>query len=302
MNMRQQLVSTVEALMKEDERLVLLLGDIGVFGFRKAFQDFPQRAYNFGILEQATLSAAAGLALDGLIPVVHTIAPFIVERGCEQLKVDFGYQGLGGNFVGVGASYDYAALGCTHHCPGDVGILRNIPGMEIVVPGAPGEFDRLFRAAYANGRPTYYRLSERSNPVEHDVVFGKAVVVKKGARATVVAVGPALAAVMDASRDLDVSVLYYTTVAPFDAETLGKNCPSGRVLLCEPYYSGALTSDVLRALSPRPALLDWAGVPREFLRSYGDAEAHDEAVGLGAPRIRESILKLIGPAAAPAAA
>jgi transketolase len=295
--MRRQLVRTVEALMKEDERLVLLLGDIGVFGFRKALEDFPRRAYNFGILEQATLSAAAGLALDGLIPVVHTIAPFIVERGCEQLKVDFGYQGLGGNFVSVGASYDYAALGCTHHCPGDVGILRNIPGMEIVVPGAPGEFDRLFRAAYANGRPTYYRLSERSNPQEHAVEFGKAVVVKKGARATLLAVGPTLAAVVDASRDLDVTVLYYTTVAPFDTEALRENCPSGRVLLCEPYYSGALTADVLRALSPRPALVACAGVPREFLRNYGDAEEHDEAVGLSAPRIRDAILKLIGPAA-----
>ena len=122
MSMRKQFIETVEAIIKEDERAVLLLGDIGVFGFRKIFETHKERVFNIGILEQSTISMASGMAMTGLIPIVHTIAPFLVERGLEQLKIDFGYQKLGGNFVSVGASYDYAALGCTHHCPGDVGI------------------------------------------------------------------------------------------------------------------------------------------------------------------------------------
>ena len=76
MSMRQQLVRTVETAMATDERLTLLLGDIGVFGFRNAFKNFPERTYNIGILEQATMSLAAGLAAVGYIPVVHTIASF----------------------------------------------------------------------------------------------------------------------------------------------------------------------------------------------------------------------------------
>ena len=63
----------------------------------------------------------------------------------------------------MGASYDYAALGCTHHCPGDVGMLKNIPDMEIILPGTAEEFDKLFRQSYANGNPTYFRLSEKQN-------------------------------------------------------------------------------------------------------------------------------------------
>ena len=159
--MRKQFVLTTEDVMAKDERLVVLLGDISVFGFRNAFQQFPGRIHNIGICEQAMTSVAAGLSKEGLVPVIHSIAPFVVERCFEQIKVDFCYQKLGGNIVSVGGSYDYAALGCTHHCPGDVAILHALPGMEIVVPGAPQEYDQLFRTAYANGQPTYFRLSER---------------------------------------------------------------------------------------------------------------------------------------------
>ena len=128
--MRKQFVNTFESLISTDENLVLLLGDIGVFGFRNSFTKFPERVMNVGVLEQSTVGMAAGLARMGMNPVIHTIAPFLVERAYEQIKVDFGYQKLGCNLVSVGGSYDYAALGCTHHCPGDVGVLQNIPDIQ----------------------------------------------------------------------------------------------------------------------------------------------------------------------------
>ena len=96
--------------------------------------------------------------------------------------------------------------------------------MQIVVPGTAGEFDRLFGEAYANGSPTYYRLSATSNPTEYPVRFGKLEVVQRGSRATIVAVGPTLSAALPAVKDLDVTVLYCTTVAPFDAATLRGEC------------------------------------------------------------------------------
>lgn len=293
MTMRKQLVSTVESILERDDRLILLLGDIGVFGFRRAFELFPDRVYNIGILEQSTVSLAAGLAMDGLIPVVHTIAPFLVERSFEQLKDDFCYQQLGGNFVSVGASYDYAALGCTHHCPGDVGVLKDLPGMEIVVPGTASEFDLLFRQTYSNEQPTYFRLSESENPHGYEVKFGKAEIIKKGNLATIVAVGPALKLVLGATRDLAVTILYYTTVAPFDGETLRENCVSSKVMLCEPYYYGALSADILNALRPKPIVLDFVGIPHVFLTNYGVAEEHDKSIGLTTDNIRGRIERLI---------
>ncbi|HLA25862.1 hypothetical protein A3A09_02990 [Candidatus Nomurabacteria bacterium RIFCSPLOWO2_01_FULL_42_20] len=276
--MRKQFVKTIEEILKEDKRLVLLLGDIGVFGFRDSLSRFPDRVYNIGILEQATIGLAAGLAMQELIPVVHTIAPFATERCFEQIKNDFGYQKLGGNIVSVGASYDYAALGCTHHCPADVGILMNIPDIQIVVPGAASEFDSLFKQAYANGKMTYFRLSERENQIEFPVKLGCANVVKKGKLGTVIAVGPLLDKVMSATKDLDVTVIYLATIRPFDFETISKNIAGGKVLICEPYYSGAITGDIIMA-SKQPLKIDLLGVPKEFLNKYGTMEEHDGHIG-----------------------
>ena len=80
MKIRQQFPLSVKEAMDLDNRVVTLLGDIGVWSFHKAKEEYPDRVYNIGILEQATISVAAGLAKTGLIPVVHTIAPFLVER------------------------------------------------------------------------------------------------------------------------------------------------------------------------------------------------------------------------------
>ena len=291
--MRKQFVKTVESILEKDKKAVLILGDIGVFGFKKAFELFPDRVFNIGILEQSTVGLAAGLSMQGLIPIVHTIAPFLVERSVEQLKDDFCYQRLGGNFVSVGASYDYAALGCTHHCPGDVGMLKNIPGMEIVLPGTAKEFDILFKESYANGNPTYYRLSEKSNSNNYPVKFGKAEIVKKGKLATIIAVGPMLELATMAAEGLDVTILYYTTVIPFDKKTLKENSKSGKILLCEPYYSGALLPEILETLSPKPVSIESIGVPIQMLTNYGIASEHDESVGFTYKKIREKLLKLI---------
>lgn len=287
--MRKQFVTTIEDILQQDHRLVLVLGDIGVFGFRSASQRHPERVINIGILEQSSIGVAAGLAKEGFIPIFHSIAPFVVERAFEQLKVDFCYQSLGGNFVSVGASYDYAALGCTHHCPADVSLMKSLPNMQIVVPGHPSEFDALFRQSYANGKPTYFRLTERNNSENHDVTFGKAEVIRRGGGATVVAVGPLLSRILEATQGLDVTVLYYTTLAPFDSATLARNCSSGKVLVVEPFYEGTLMNDVVTSLRPQRIAVTSLGVPRRFLTNYGTAMEHDRTCGLTTEAIRRKV-------------
>ena len=228
-----------------------------------------------------------------MIPVIHTIAPFLVERALEQIKVDFGYQQLPGNLVSVGASVDYAALGCTHHCPGDIGILSNVPGVEILVPGTASEFESLYRKTYANQALSYHRISEIVNAEGCQVSPGKAEVLRTGSEACVVAFGPIKDAVLQACRDMDVTVLYYTSVVPFDSTTLRAHAGSGRVLLVEPFYRFATAPLVLDALAGLPASIASSGIPREFLHGYGSVEDHYEQVGLTASGIRATLRTLI---------
>ena len=292
--MRRQMVKTIENLLAQDERLVLLLADVSTSLFENAFRKYPQRTLNLGILEQTMTSVAAGLALEGFIPVLHTIAPFLIERPFEQIKDDFCYQRLGGNFVSIGASYDYSGEGMTHQGSGDVQILKSLPGMQVVVPGTPKEFDSLFREAYANGLPTYYRLSTKTNTLDSSVEFGKLSVIKQGHSATLIAVGPMLTPVLSAIEDMDVTVLYCTTVAPFDAETLRQATQSNNIVVVEPYYAGVLVPDISVAMQHMPIRIEAIGVPHELLTHYGTPEQHDAALGLTPHHIRARIRSFLG--------
>lgn len=291
-NMRKQYILTTDFLSDKDERVITLLGEIGVFSFRNIKQKHDSQVHNMGIMEPASIGIAAGLAREGFIPFFHTIAPFIVERGYEQLKIDFGYQCLGGNFVSVGASYDDGGLGSTHYCPADVPALMQIPNMQIVVPGTAEETDWLIRTSYDNGFPTYYRLSTACNSKTYNTDFGKAAVIKKGTKATVIAVGPVLDAVLDAVKDMDVTVLYYTTVMPFDKECLYQNCDSRKVLLCEPYYYGGLTTEIVTSLNGF-VMMDFVGVAHKFLTTYGTREQIDRDNNMTPDRIADKLRALI---------
>lgn len=291
--MRTQMASTIVDLLDVDPRLFVVLADISEDSFGHASRRHPDRVLNVGIMEQTMVSLAAGTALEGFIPVCHSIVPFVVERPFEQIKDDFCYQGLGGNFVSIGASYDYSTHGMTHHGPGDVAILRTLPGMQIVVPGTAAEFDRLFRQAYANGSPTYFRTSLGQNADDRDVSFGRLEIVRTGGLATVVAAGPVLDATLAAVQGLDVTVLYGTTLAPFDAETLRAMTPTRSVVLVEPFYEGTLIADVVQALAPDPVRVEAIGVPRRVLSRYGTPEQHDEAIGLTPAGIRRRIATFV---------
>ena len=269
--MRKQFVKTVEELIEKDNKTVLLLGDIGVFGFRNSFKAFPDRVFNIGILEQAMTSFAAGLSKEGCF---------------EQLKVDIGYQKFPINIVSVGASYDYAALGCTHHCPGDISLMLTIPEMNIIVPGSDNDFDQLMRQTYNMGKPNYYRLTEKGHTIDSlEISFGKGIKIKSGNVGTVIAIGPMLDKVIDACKNIDVTILYYTTIFPFDNQLLNENSTNGKIAVVEPFYEGTTAHCILKAMNGKPICFTSIGVPREFLSRYGTAAEHDEYLKLDTQNI-----------------
>ena len=290
--MRKTFSTIVEQIIKGDERVVALLGDIGVYYFRESMELFPNRVINIGILEQSMIGIAAGLSKQGLIPFVHTIAPFMVERALEQLKIDFGYQGLGGNFVSVGASSDYSALGCTHHCPGDISILLTIPGFELFAPGTANELKQAIESSYANSLPTYYRISEVSNTEDLSNTENKGTLVKEGTKCSVLVFGPMLDKTLDALADLDVEILYFYKLNPIDKDLIRRNCKSGKILLIEPFYSGTMTS-IVSSLIPKRSKIVTIGYPREFLRNYGTLQEHLEFIGFTEDKIRKAVVNLI---------
>jgi len=293
--MRVAFARTARALLDEDPRAALVLAEISEHYLTDALVRHPERAINVGIMEATMVGVAAGFALEGFHPIAHSIGPFIAERPFEQLKLDFGYQGLGGTFVAIGGSYDYSTEGGTHHAPGDVAAMLSIPGMEVLVPGHGYEVEPLLREVYANGRPTYLRTSSRANAEASAVAVGRMEVLRRGDLATIVAVGPLATSTLAAVADLDVTVLYATSVRPFDAATLiAVAGDRPHVIAVEPFYDGTMVPMLAGALRHVPSRFDAIGVTRAFIHDYGTPEDLDAKVGLDVAGIRRRVLAALG--------
>lgn len=295
--MRDVFIAETARLLDENPRLALVLADIsaGEGRFAQAAIDHPDRVINVGIREQLMVGAAGGLALTGLRPIAHSYAPFLVERAFEQIKLDFGHQGTTGILVSVGASYDWAEGGYTHFSPRDVALFDTIPGWTVHVPGHPDEVAGPLRDAAAADDAVYLRLSQRRNTEAHPTRDGGLVVLKTGAAATVVAIGPMLDNVLAATADLDVTVAYASTVRPFDTRTLRDLAAAtgDTVAIVEPYLAGTSAHVLTAALNDRPHRLLSLGVGRADLHRFGTPDDHDTWHNLDAAGIRASVSKFL---------
>ncbi|AEW97346.1 MULTISPECIES: transketolase family protein [Streptomycetaceae] len=291
--MRERFTAVTTRLLDEDPRLAAVLAVISSDRLKEGAARHPDRVIDVGIREQLLVSVAGGLALSGMRPIVHTFASFLVERPFEQVKLDLGHQGTGAVLVSSGASYDIASGGRTHQGPGDVALLDTLDGWTVHVPGHPDEAEELLRHAAADGdNRVYVRLSEHANREALPISPGHFQRVREGGRGVVVAVGPMLDAVREAVEGLDVTVLYASTVRPFDAE--GLRAEVGRadaadVVLVEPYLAGTSVSFAAEALADVPHRVLGLGTAREELRRYGTWREHVAAHGLDAAGLRERI-------------
>ncbi len=279
--MRSRFYDLVPRLLEDDPKVAVVLADIGA-----GYLPRHDRIFNVGIREQLMIGVTAGLALEGYRPVAHSYATFLVERPYEQVKLDLGHQGLGAVLVSTGASYDASTAGRTHQSPADVALVSALPGWTIHVPGHPDELEHAFRSALQSDDRVYIRMSAERNaqPVHGDGL----VVVREGNGPVVLAIGPTLDPVLEATVDLDVTVAYLSRVRPFDARGLRALDPTN-VVVVEPYQAGTSSAAIADALADRPHRLLALGVRHPELHRYGTGAEHRAAHGLDARGIRGAI-------------
>jgi transketolase len=293
--MRKSFTRVVSKILDEDSQACLLLGDIGVFGFQSSIERHPNRALNIGILEQSMVGVGAGMALAGMNPILHTIAPFLVERALEQIKVDFGYQGLSGNFVSVGASVDYSKLGATHHCPADVSIMSTIPRSKIFLPGTELEFEKQFLANYRENGIKYFRLAERQNSRSFHENSQVGSVVKSGNRCIVFAFGNILDRAIEACADLDVSLVYVNELNQnVSVDALSEIKRHSKYFAIEPFYQGS-TLTFLQSILPKqkPIMQRNLGLAVSFITDYSGYDEILDHNGLSIEEMKNGIKEFI---------
>ena len=300
--MRKTSLNQIYQLAQQDERVIFIGSDLGPGVLSEFKRNIPERFFMEGISEQYIIGMAAGLAFDGFIPYVNTIATFLTRRCFEQLAVDLCMHDLPVRLIANGGGLVYAPLGPTHQAIEDIGILRTLPNMSIVAPCDADEMARLMDASLHWPHPLYIRLAKGGDPIvsksELGFEIGKGIHLKNAGDVLLVTTGITTQIGLQASESLskeniDCGVFHMHTIKPFDYDGLFQASESVKLIITieEHVLNGGLGSAVLEAFSDHglEKKIIRLGIPDVFAKKYGSQELLMSEFGLD----HETIFNLV---------
>ncbi|WP_025183612.1 transketolase family protein [Leptospira kirschneri] len=286
--MRNTSLKSVYQLALQDPRVVYIGSDLGAGVLDEMKQNIPDRFYMEGVSEQHIVGMSAGMAMEGYIPYVNTIATFLTRRCFEQVAVDLCLHDLPVRLIANGGGIVYAPLGPTHLAVEDIAILRALPNMTIIVPCDAEEMKRLMPLTLDWPHPIYIRLAKGGDKViskaELGFEIGKAIVMKEGKDGLFVTTGVMTQLALEAVQQLETEglncgVIHMHTVKPLDGEILKKWIPkvSAIVTVEEHTRIGGLGSAVLEfcndEIPNETGKIRRIGLPDRFSERYGSQES-----------------------------
>lgn len=228
---RESYGRTLAQLGAENDKIVVLDADLAESTKTCMFQEkFPERHFDCGIAEANMVSIAAGMAAAGMLPFVSSFAMFATGRAYEQIRNSVGYPHLNVKICASHAGISVGEDGATHQCVEDIALMRGIPGMVVVNPADDTEACQAVRALAEYYGPAYLRLGRLAVPVVNDpesyhFELGRAVTLREGKDATVIATGLMVARALEAAEQLaqegvQVRVVNMHTIKPLDVQAV----------------------------------------------------------------------------------
>lgn len=310
--MRKTSLDMVHELAKKDPRVVFVGSDLSPGLLQPMKDEFPDRFYMEGVAEQNLIGMAAGLALEGYIPYVNTIATFITRRCFEQVAVDACLHHLPLRLIANGGGLVYTPLGPTHLAIEDMAIMRTLPNMTVVAVSDAEEMKRLMLASLDWPHPMYIRLAKGGDPVvsraENGFAIGKAILMKDAKAkkpvlmvATGVTTQRALVAAEALEKEnIPCRVLHMHTVKPLDSEALLRLAADASLVLTveEGVLMGGLGSAVAECLMDNGVTvrLKRLGIADAFAKHYGGQDDLMKTYGLQPEQIAATVRETLGAA------
>ena len=277
---RYAYAEAVQELAAANPDVVLLNADVARSMRTDEFAArYPEREFNFGIAEQNMMAAAAGMATVGLIPFVSTYAVFASMRACEQVRTMICYPRLNVKIAASHAGLTPGQDGVTHQGLEDMALMRALAGMTVIMPADATSTRRAVFAAAAHPGPVYLRLTRDAVPTIYDDTLdwriGRAIALRAGRDATIIAIGDMVAQALEAAEQLaqeglEVGVLDTHTLKPLDEDAVLRAArDTGAIVTAENHtLFGGLGSAVAEVLGEeRPALLERVGIGNTFTES-----------------------------------
>ncbi|MFM9120831.1 MAG: transketolase family protein [Acidimicrobiaceae bacterium] len=307
--MRKTALDCVYKLSKIDERVVFVGSDLGPGVLDKMKTEFPDRFFMEGVSEQYIIGMAAGLAMEGFIPYVNTIATFLTRRCYEQVAVDLCLHDLPVRLIANGGGGVYAPLGPTHLAIEDIAIMRALPNMAVVAPCDADEMNRLMMSTLEWPHPIYIRLARGGDPIvskdDRGFELGKAIKMKDGVDGLFITTGVMTQLALETTeilkaKGVDVGVLHVHTIKPFDTSGVVSAIESVKAVVTveEHIVNGGLGSAVLETCSElHPELLpkiSRIGIPDKFATEYGSQSSLLKHWGITSDNLVSAMMKKIG--------
>ena len=307
--MRKTALECVHRLAQHDKRVLFIGSDLGHGVLEKMKNELPDQFFMEGVSEQYIIGMAAGLAMEGFIPYVNTIATFLTRRCYEQVAVDLCMHDLPVRLIANGGGGVYAPLGPTHLAVEDIAIMRALPNMAVVAPCDADEMNRLMMSTLEWPHPIYIRLARGGDPIvsKDDLGFelGKSIKIKTGADGLFVTTGVMTQLALETADILkgdgvDVGVLHVHTIKPFDASGVISAIENVKAVVTveEHIVNGGLGSAGLESCSEQhPELLpkiSRIGIPDKFATEYGSQGSLLKHWGLTADNLVAAMMKKLG--------
>jgi transketolase len=301
--MRSAFIRAITALAERDERVHLIVGDLG-FGVVENFaQRFPDQFLNAGVAEQNMTGVAAGMALSGKIVFTYSIANFPILRCLEQIRNDVCYHRANVKIVAVGGGLAYGSLGSTHHATEDLAIMRALPGMVVVAPGDPVEAEAATQAVASHPGPCYLRLGRAGEACVHqkkiDFQLGKAIQVREGKDFTLISTGGLLETAVQVAESLhrtglEPRVLSMHTVKPIDSDAILTASRETHAIFTLEEHSligglGGAVAEVLAEAGTEGTIFRKFGLPSAFSSVIGTQEYIRAKYGLSVAALTAAI-------------
>lgn len=307
--MRKTALDCVYKLSKIDERVVFVGSDLGPGVLDKMKTEFPDRFFMEGVSEQYIIGMAAGLAMEGFIPYVNTIATFLTRRCYEQVAVDLCMHDLPVRLIANGGGGVYAPLGPTHLAIEDIAIMRALPNMAVVVPCDADEMNRLMMSTLEWPHPIYIRLAKGGDRVvsaeQNGFELGKSIKMRDGVDGLFITTGVMTQLALETAeilktKGVDVGVLHVHTIKPFDTSGVVSAVESVKAVVTveEHIVNGGLGSAVLESCSElHPELLpkiSRIGIPDKFATEYGSQSSLLKHWGITSDNLVTAMMKKLG--------
>jgi transketolase len=306
--MRKTCLNCIYELAKADERVFFIGSDLG-YGVLKEFREtIPERFFMEGISEACVVGMASGLAMEGKVVYVNTIATFLARRAFEQIVVDACLHDVPVRFVANGGGLVYAPLGSTHLAIEDLSALRCVPNLTILAPADAMEMAALMPLTLDWPHPIYIRLAKGYDPIVTPAdarrAIGQAVVAASGGDVLFITAGVCLQRALEArellgAKGLTAGVLHLPTIKPLDETAILDAVSAARVVITveENTLQGGL-GDAVAALLLESGLHQGRrfrrlGLPDLFPDAYGSQEELLRRYGLSADNLAAVAKELV---------